>query len=467
MKTSRQTGRPPFQIDAKRLKELRGERQLTQKRLADAAYELAGRPKEREARTSVSSYQKVERTGRTSKAFAEALAKVLGTSLAVLQGEAPDEAPEAIDQIEQQLLAQAAQGMNTTLKERLNRRVDGLDNQSEGERIHSLAVHISGRIEGVWFGQRPSELAYLAELTGWPKERLREPLNIHGYWLLQDSIEAGRGAEIILGAGALLIRLQEKFDRIAVSLGSDAAISIHDELPWFYVDVDVGNPRIPRRHSFSFARCRSSKSGLQWVNPNWRDRMFLDEPLMDWAWKSVNFVSGPNGRRLPSDVRRLRLLVQECGQDGRPERTVALVAGSIADLGQLHESVRESFRERGRMHDLVLENLAHGLWDELQPLLSAWPLSAWNVRCMPMLFARAPGIELIVDSPAHLAAPRGEQPSYRTRYMLPLVEEMDDEQFQAVPWRNASAEKLAAMLSDRLAAEAAREREGAQLLRQT
>lgn len=84
----RSAGRPTFRIDPDRLRAIRDEKSLTQVRLIAMAHEHLGT---HATKDPVKHYQRIERTGRTSKATASALAAVLGTTVAVLQGEAPED----------------------------------------------------------------------------------------------------------------------------------------------------------------------------------------------------------------------------------------------------------------------------------------------------------------------------------------------------------------------------------------
>lgn len=452
------SGRPTFQIDPVRLHELRKEKRLTQAELAERAYAIRSAPKlaPQSEKTKISTYQRIERHGRTSKAMAKALAEALGVTVGLLQGDAPDEAA-IVEEIEQQLLAQFKAGTNVALLASLNRQLAEEDARSDEERIGSLAVDIAGSLQRIALGEHPSDLAYLAKLTAWPEEKLRERRSLHGHWLLNDSSDAS--AQIVIGFSALQRCLEECFERCSQSMSPDAVLFIREELPWFYVDVD--DPRWRWRRTFSFVRCTPTPSGLQWVNPTWRDRLFMDvTPLLTWARQNANFVAGPGGQVWPQDVRRLRLLIAEPADDRQSSRPVKLLKGSVDDLNYPPDGYWQEARDRGRTHALVMDHLKNGLWDEMLPFFGNWPLSRWEANYVPW-----PGtpayIQLILDAPEHIAKPLGQAPFYGPKYILVLVEDLDDERFEVVPWRRSVVENLVEMLNGRLKDEAAHNRRAA------
>lgn len=452
------SGRPTFRIDPVRLHELRKEKRLTQGELAERAYAIRSAPKPapQSEKTKISTYQKIERHGRTSRAMAEALAAALRVTVGVLQGDAPDEAA-FVDEIEQQLLVQFKAGTNAVLQARLARRSDEGDVESDLQRIHSLAVEVAGALERTAIGQRASDFSQLVELTGWPEEKLRERHGLHGHWLLNDSFHAR--AKIVIGFSELQRSLEARFERYSQSMSPDTVISVREELPWFYVDVD--DPRRGWRCTFSFVRCTPTPTGLQWVNPTWRDRLFMDAtPLLTWARQSANFVAGPDGQVWPRDVRRLRLLLAEPAADMQSSRPVKLLKGSLDDLECLPDGYWQVERDRGCTHAVVIDHLMRGLRDELLPFFGNWPLSRWKASYLPW-----PGtpayIQLVLDAPAHIAKPLGQEPFFGTKFILVLVEDVDDARFEVAPWRRTVVENLVEMLNGRIKEEAARERQAA------
>ena len=428
------TGRPTFQIDQDRLHGLRQEAGLTQAEVAKRAYEHLKKPRAG-AETAMKNYQKIERTGRTSKAMAQALAEVLETTVAVLQGEAPDDVMDSVDRVERQLRDQVAADTNPVLRVALER-----DPEAENP-VRELAANIAAWIEAAQIGQHPQELARLTELTGWTEKQLMQPASIHGYWLLLSRMRGSGTTEIVLGASDVRYRIEQAAAKFAgyLEAESDATITLREALPWMHVDIQ--NPRIPsRRCTFSFVRCRPHAIGLQWVNPTWRDRFWLDEPLLSWAFTNANFVTGFDGQSWPRDVRRLRLLVEEYGES-ETLRPVALIKGN---LDELPEDVLRNFQAEGVSHCLATNWIVTGIWQDLEPYLGSWPSSCWKIH------TGACCINLVLDVPRRLATARGGQPCFTTKFRIRLVEEDDQGEIQPVPWRSSSVAKVSQLMQKRL-----------------
>ena len=430
--THMKTGRPRFQIDPGRLRDLRQDAGLTQEEVARRTYRRLGKPASTTAKTMVSHYQRLEKTGRTSKAMADALAIVLNTSIPELQGQSPDEVPDSVDRIEHQLRDQLATKTNVALQAALKRDPDSEDP------VRSLAVDIAGWVEAAQIAQQPAELARLAELTGWTEEELLRPVSLHGHWLLHSSVHGGRSAEIVMGAGEVLRRIQDGVDKWARYHESDTTITLREELPWMHVDIT--HARIPAiRCTFSFVRCRRKPTGLEWINPTWRDRFWLDEPLMSWAFGRANFVASSDGKERPGDVQRLRFLIEEYDTPDSV-RPLTLVKG---DLDELPPKVLQNFQADGSSHFIVTNWLAAGLWPALLPHLDAWPLKCWKVRAGAY-------IELHLDVPLALMRTRGEYPRLGGKYRIRLVEEAGQEEYEPAPWRQDSVATIGEALQQRL-----------------
>lgn len=418
------TGRPTFKLDPDRLRRIRGEAKLTQAELTERAYKLLGKPTA-SADTARKHYQKIERTGRTSKAMAQALAVALGTEVAVLQGEAPDEAPKLIDSLERQLRDQLAAGTNPVLRAALELECEATDP------VGHLAAQIAERLEYVQLGQRKGELDRLVELTGWSVKQLMQPVSLHGHWFLLSTVNGARNSAIVLGIDEVLLRIEQAMAQLAGFHESDTAITLREELPWLHVEVQ--HPRIPEiRSAFSFVRCLPTKSGLHWVNPTWRDRFWLDSPLLSWAFTNANFVVGFDGNKVPRDVRALRLLVEK-SCDGHAAQPVAVVKG---DLAELPDQILSNLQREGSSHDLATNWIAAGLWEALSPLLDDWPADRWQVQSGPC-------IVISLNPYIQWAGWTGRAPDFGVKYLLRLVEEVEADRLRTAPWRGSSAEMVA------------------------
>ncbi len=411
----KQVGRPSFQIDPDRLRGIRQECRLTQQQVIDRARAHLGRPAED---TAVKHYQRIERTGKTSSAMAGALATVLGTTVAVLQGAAPEDASDQyLDRLERQLAEQMAEQANALLG-------DYLERNGEAS-LRELAVDIAERVEAAMLDMRAEELEELASLTGWSVEQLMQPVVVHGHWLLSSS-PGGAVAEVVRGARDVVWHIEQEAGRYASIHESDTSISLREALPKLHVQIQ--HPRVAAlRQRFSFVRCLPTPTGLQWINPSWRDRFQLDDGLRRWAFSKANFVACFDGVMRPSDVRHLRLKVDEWDPQSQSWNQVALIKGQ---LDELPENVLHSFQREGSSHDLALNWIASSGVDEIKALLEAWPLECWA------LCANWSSIRIDLNPPTRLALERGDQVG--PQYLVYLAEEMSDGTLLPAPWRSSS-----------------------------
>ena len=436
------TGRPTFRLDPNRLRRIREEAKLTQAALARTAHLLLKKP-EATAETATKHYQKIERSGRTSQAMANALAIALHTTVAVLQGEAPDEVPDWINSLESRLRHQLEVADSPALLAALEQASEATDP------VRHLAVQIAEQIEHMQFGQQVSELPRLIELTGWTKAQLMQPVSLHGHWFLLSTVNGARNSAIVLGLNEVLHSLEQAVTKHADFHEGDTTITLREELPW--IRVEVQHPCIPtRRSTFSFVRCTPSPSGLHWVNPTWRDRFWLDERLLSWAFTNANFVDGLDGHAVPRDVRALRLLIER-SSDGQTADPIAAIKG---DLEELPDDLLGNFQRDGHSHDLATDWIATGLWATLAPLLHDWPADRWQVQS---------GACIVIGLNASIRWGdwSGRAPDFSVKYLLRLVEQVGEGQLRPAPWRRSSVEVITKRLRRCLSEEADRNRAAA------
>lgn len=394
----KKTGRPSFHIDPYRLLGLRKEAGLTQAEVAKKVYRLLRKP----GASATKHYQKIEKSGKTSRATAQALASVLDTPLGVLLGQDPNDAASGIDRLEEQLRQQRAAG-NTALNAALARWTDPGDTNA----ARSLAIQLLGRIEAAQIGQHPEELDALAGLTGWSREQLMQSASIEGHWLVVSDQYGVRRTEIVLGAHVLRDRIEQYAADFSTAGRSDGLITFREELPWLHVELTF--PHVTRpRYAFSFVRCKPLATGLKWIDPTWRDRFWLDEPLLSWAFTNSNFVVGYDGQSWPGDVRKLRLLLQEFRKGATEPKSAALIKGN---LDELEESVLEIFRSEGSTHSLALNWMNSGIWPELKDRLGEWPRSCWKISTNPV----GSVIDFVLQVPYRVARDLGRKPRFGLR----------------------------------------------------
>jgi len=427
-KDHRSAGRPTFRIDPDRLRAIREEKSLTQARLIAMVHERMGT---HATKDPVKHYQRIERTGRTSQAMASALAAVLGTTVAVLQGEAPeDEGALFIDRLEHHISEQIAGNTNPALAAEVAR--DG------GAQPRDVAIELAHQIESARFDGRTDELMALAQLVGWSVEDVSKPVTRRGHWLISSSRSTST-AKIVYGTDKVSWHVHQFAEKHARFHQSDGSVTLREALPKLVVEIQ--HPYVAAlRLSTSFMRCVATSTGLQWVNPSWRDRFFLDDSLRGWAYRTFNFVTDFDGLRRPADVRRLRLKVEEFGPD-KTWTHLFLLDGNLADM---HDRMFQSFQAEGSSHDVVLNWLIATAAVELKPLFDEWPVDCWEFQ------AHERRICLHLNVPLRLSQARGQDFQWGQRYRLDLVEEMPDGALRPAPWREASVATSSDELKRRL-----------------
>jgi len=434
--------RPSFKIDPVRLRSLREESKLTQLEVAKQADHIFR--KSRKIQKPVDEmhvlrhYQRIEEKGKTSKVMADALAKVLGSTVEILQGgDVPEDSADFVSRIEQQIREQKESGNNLALEKALDQHIKTYDSPiDEDDCIRDFAMDIGTQIEVAQIGQNSNEITRLAKLTGWSETQLRQPGGVHGHWLLLTSVHGSRETELVLGVTAVIHRIQETFEKWAKWNESDVRITLNRSLPWFHVDIT--HPLIThRRCKFSFVRCQPEVSGLKWVNPHWRDTFWLEEPLTEWAFSKTNLFTDFDGKSRPDDVRQLRFRVQERDSKGVFQR----VAYSKGYLDELSEEIFQNFKADGNSHALVINWLAGGLARSLAPHLTAYPPECWTIR------AGTCHIAILLDIPYRLVRENPELIYCNgIKYSIDLVEENSPGIYRDAPWRDSSVAEVCSQL---------------------
>ena len=423
-------GRPTFTIDRQRLQDLRKEAGKTQLTVAKELHAMLEKKRNSEDDTLKSDYQRIERTGRTSRQRAEALAKIFNVTVEVLQGKGTPEPFDYIAGIASLLREQLSTGTNEALIRALEQSSD--TREPSDESIGMLAEGIGARIEAAQLGRNPYELAELVELTGLAETELLKPANVYGHWLLiANSLDIQR-TEFIRGTFELSAYVREIVGDRLDSRGSDASIRMFRDEPWFRLEIRRSN------HSYDilridFVRCAPSDgTGVRWARATWRERFVLEDSLRSWAYSTANFVTDFEGVQSPSgDVRCLRLLVTE--QDCRTWRGTRRMVIS-GNLDEITDQTMEGFRRENSTHFLVLNWLIGDLKRSLAPFLAEHPVKCWSV---------SHGARVAIDLDEHKARKRPIQDChYGMKYRIDLVEEIGESEFAPVPWRNSDIELL-------------------------
>lgn len=416
-------GRPSFKLDKQRLRSLRKEKGLSLIELSNAIsthYPNWGRGSSEATLTA--NYQRIERTGSTSRKTAEAIAKALDVSLAFLEGKEVPDSADYLKQITKLIGEQVAKGDNQALLSALSK----LNASSQDEGIDRLSEDISERIEAVQLGRNPTEIAELVAYTRLSESELLTPANLKGHWFITIATR-GRNrsdmlnrSDILHGENQIRGHIKEQVKEYFNEEATDGTIRMWRDGFWYRIEIFRPSRRDLMR--IDFVRCQPDANGLRWAAQSWRDEYLIAAPLTDWAHSTYNFVSAFETPTSPQKIEQLRLEINEYEGNYAQATGTELVTGHLDEI-PIHSM--ESFAREGSSHYLIVSWLLADLRERLAPKLAAYPVQYWQVsgdHC----------IDLHLEPPySDRRTPRG------IRYRIRLVEELASGELVAAPWRNA------------------------------
>lgn len=449
-------GRQKFTINGERLKSLRDEKCKTQLTIARELHAKLGIKTKPSDKLLLTSYQRNERTGNITRQRANALAEILGVPLKVLQGEKPAEEnqqeleiPDTWEyqrQIERTIREALERGGNTLLEHALQHELDhtfmtGTPAENRNDAIRYLAQDIATRIEAVQLIRNENEIAELSRLTGLSEKELLRPANVEGIWFIniqyrygqQHSEGSNYHSEVTQRASWARNIIEEHLKKLMEEFScSDDSICLTQNGFWYRIEIRTTRVRMTIR--IDLVRCLPDAKGLRWVKPSWRDEFLIRDPLGYWAKENFNFVTDFNGKQLPSgDIRNLRLLLTEYNLNDRwsPRPTGRMVISG--NLGEMNDEMLTSFQNEGQAHLAVLNWLTNDLKYTLARLLADYPRECWSVR------------DLSIDLDENRSKDRKRPLSERylgKKYSIELVEQVGEDKFQSVPWREKDRKAL-------------------------
>ncbi|KAA3652179.1 MAG: XRE family transcriptional regulator [Proteobacteria bacterium] len=434
-------GRPAFTIDGARLKDLREAAGKTQLAVAKEIHAQLGKKSPSDDATLANGYQRIERTGNTSRQRAEALATIFNVTVEVLQGKALPDPVDYVANLAACLHKQLTSGSNCALLDALEQITD--TRTPSDESINDLARAIAARIEAAQLACNPHELEELSSITGLPETELLNPANVHGHWIIVANGGGVHATELIRGASSLAFRVADIVGDLLKyrGSGSDTSIRMRRDEPWYRLEIRR-NAHADDVIRIDLARCEpTGGKGITWAKATWYDRFVFENAIREWAYATANFVTGFDGTQSPSgDVRRLRLRVFEHGQGDRPPTGRMLISGN---LDKMPESVFDNFRKENDTHSLVFQWLVSDLLRSLAPYFSEYPRKCWSVRS---------GGKVIIDLDEFLARKQPITGCFvGARYSIELVEEIAENEYAPVPWRTTDIYRLGADIEQLLA----------------
>lgn len=397
-------------------------------------------------------YQNIEWKGTTSPKTARKLAELFGISVDALQQglEAPDPR-DYLQQIEQTIREVLAKGENLLLQQALQqtfaetRFTSGSSQENREDAIRYLAEDIAQRIETVQLVQNKKEIADLVKLTGIAEVDLLRPANIEGHWFInvfeswktdpnEQPEEFNSHTKLVQRANWAIGSIKEAVEEALKFRDhcSDESIQLNQDNIWY--QIEVKHPWSRQKIRIDLVRCQPDNKGIRWVKPSWRDEYLIREPLIYWAKANFNFVCDFDGKQSPSgDIRQLRFLVTEYNQSSLG---VSYPTGRMVISGNLEDMSDEwvaPWREQGRSHFVVQHWLTNDLKCSLVPFLADYPLECWSLH------------GLTIDLNEHRAKDRKRpllERHFGSKYRIDLVEQVGEDKFEPVPWREKDREAL-------------------------
>lgn len=428
--------RPSFKIDPTRLRSLREESNLTQFQVAKKVHCLLKKKDDADEQVILNVYQRIERTGSTSKKTAHAIAQLFDVSVEILQGNATPEEPEAIiSQIRRQLQEQRDSANNPALLEALKNHFAEYEQQlDEEDMLRDFAGDIARQIEATQIGHDSDEIERLVAITGWSEVQLQELGAIDGHWLLLERSQVAFQTVLARGMSEVMYKIEDSFNKNHRHLHQgDTSITFVRSLPWMHIEIT--DPRHSRLNcKFSFVRCKPNANGFKWINPTWRDEYWLDY-LKDWAFRHISFLTDFDGNNYPRDLRNLRFEIQEINNKNGTKR----IAYSKGFLEELPEYVLQNFKNEGNSHILVVDWLTSGFAQSFAPHLSTFPRECWEI------VGRAGGLSIYLNIPLKMWLADKELIS-GIKYTIELVEEVSAGTYRSVPWPDSSVKEVISKL---------------------
>lgn len=421
-------GRPTFKIDQHRLRALREEKNLTQAALAFLVAQHLGTP---ETETLSRHYQRIEENGQTSIRYANALAALLGVSMAVLQGIDDPDPSAYLDHIEKLIGDQLSTGTNHALQDMLAKQAS----RDETSALRYLAEDIAEAIEGALLVRNPVKIAELLRLTRLSEAELLAPANVRGFWFISVRSRTINCTEVVDAVSSVNYRIGEIMREFLSHHPHDSSVRMWRDRPW--VRLEIYRPRTRDRMHVDFTRFQPHAGGLKWIDSSWRDDFFLEPGITEHAFANADVVTGFSGHTVPGDLHRLRLIVTE--HDGHYDKVLRrmVIRGNIDNLP---ETVEDNFAAECLSRVLFVNWLTAGLRMALMPYLARRPAPDWHVT------SDAVGVNITLENPRFPGPVLAD-----LRYRIHLVEETMPSEFVHVPVREKDNVDLQTKIKEWLA----------------
>lgn len=306
--------RTGIQLHSATLKELRESR--TQEEMGIAIRESCGQKfdsKKHDAlafkRAALTTYQRIERTGKTSPKTAQTLADYFHVSLKALMGEEPI---DGMERVIGTLNKQHESGHNVKFNYEYAKTLTSRPWEvKEGDPLppHQIkpkwrlqfASAIGMRIETAQWHLNPSELSALASITGVSEGDLLKPVYVRDFWWATSSFEQNRIGQVVSGNPSSLI--SDVFKQHPQFSHDITTIHLSKKSYAYRFDLTIFDPKTKEQYLpqwLEFTPCTPDKdNGIRWLTPNPRKHDQHKKWCAEVALRHAHSVYDFDGEHLP------------------------------------------------------------------------------------------------------------------------------------------------------------------------
>jgi hypothetical protein len=431
----------PFQINQARLRQLRTDKQMSAEAMALVLREKLGKPadagNDRKAHAATSTYQKIERTGKTSVKTAQALADIFEVTLGAIKGDEPIDAFKRLQAMLGKKLPDPELDQLRQEHARLRKECPNLD---PDEILNELAKDIGERLEAAQLSRDQNEFDELSKLLDTPVDELKKPIFVRGHWWVTTSHYDGFDGFVVSGVSVLqkeLKRLMLEFPFVNLA---DRRLTITFSRRQLRYRLQVEVFGISRRPDWiEWVRCEPNGDvGLRWSQPSEWDDYYLRSELREFAFANANVVRDFDKTQTPRDPRKIFLRVTTRERIEENDWKVSGLVRINGDVEDLPEEMFKQWEEFGSLEYILLDRLQHGLKEFLHPHLQHYGAALWEV-CSTRTITLT--LNQLWRSPTHFPELR---PARQYQIELMTLDKSGEE--TPSPWRTQDIESLTAVI---------------------
>lgn len=431
----------PFQINQARLRQLRTDMHMSAEAMALVLREKLGKPvdasSDRKAHAATSTYQKIERTGKTSFKTAQTLAEIFGVTLRAIKGDEPIDAFKRLQAMLGKKLANPNMDQLRQEHAKLKKECPNLD---PDKILDELAKDIGERLEAAQLNRDQNEFDELSKLLDTPIDELKKPVFVRGHWWVTTSHHDRFSGVVVSGVSALLAEVKRLVSNFPLVNLADRRLTITLSRRQLRYRLQVEVFGFLRRPDWiEWVRCEPNGDvGLRWSLPSEWDDFYLRLELQEFAFANAHVVRDFDNSQTPWNPRKIFLRVttrERIEETGWKVSDLVRIHGHVEDLP---EEMFKQWEEFGSLEYILLDRLKHGLKEFLHPHLQHYGAALWGVYSSRTITL---SLNQLWRSPTRFPELR---PARQYQIELMTVDKSGDE--TPSPWRTQDIESLTAAI---------------------